>query len=1374
MKKMLGKRFMFLVALLVSLCMPVMAETTVSKSFNSKTGNSYPSVEGTFDSYVSYSATKGSANWDPSAPGDYSKYLFLYSGNQLTITVSGEHTITQVVVTFTGKNESRRFGNKTVKTFINDAEVTYKGTPAGNDSETYTIPKISNGANKVTITGTNSARITKIEVTYEAKPVGGGDNEGGDVELVDEDSYILSGDGNTPFYIRNKATGLYVKYGGSYGMDAIEGRAAHPFKAYKNNDNTYSLGTIHGYFNSMYSQASLFMDRPKSESNWVIKAVAGESGVYNLLGENGRALASVGNIYGILEFRVEDADDIFQRWELVTENELLSEMGKATKANPVDITPVIKGAAFDYADVAEVKEGTPFAPEVRTTLGLPTPPTGEGYREPTYSYVNYWEGFMAFAHYAAMWSDDPLVDSNTNLNGIGLSRNNIRNERVIEQFIEIPLSAGTYTFSYQGFYDARTGAWGDLSLDEDEKPTMSIVAVNESDLSENTYTNTLKKYTDSSIKKLINSSASDKGYYVAGMLRDNRENDSYRDNIQFTLTENAIVGFRIHKPETSDKSGGSNCQWLVAFDDFTLVYQGNDNSTLDQAVLYYDRVKAAYLHATNKLYELAGKSYTNCTTVANNACVHWDKWDEAIGNVVIVNGISENSLRGETVTTPTNKFAYLNGTATSNKIDTEKEFLEALAKIEEAYQAALKEHNSHFTDKTDWIGNPSFQKDGFYTHSWTEGDATLEEVVIPHWNSIQCRWYWDGTTNNNYSGQDRNAIMEANGLNCHDTRYFNSWNGVHGKEAHPIQQSIHIEEAGLYELSALVSSYAKGEDAWDAGGAITDYTIFLTAGTYHSGIVAQGKDNFIEHKLLFLVEQDGTDVTIGAVGGDGDMYNYYDPRNGGFFRADNFRLTKVSDVSVGCVKLALDEVKKTRLDEYGAAALNLSDYENMVINNLVASESAAQTAISEMQAKMKTAVLAQKTKNADMTWAITNANFETGDLTGWNFTKTTNTWDTGVFPHDIAKASVGADGRYLFNTWDGTPSKCKEITQKISGLRNGTYKLSAMVASDSGNKMTIKAGTASGEVTCVGADKMVEVSCEFTITGGTSQEVTIGVYNNSTWYKADDFRLTFIGNTLSLCETQTKQDIQKNVKPDWYTDFELDRPIASGKWHSFIVPFDIEDIPENWDVRQLVNSTVDETGYHLYLEFSDPNNNPVTKIEANKPYMVRYYPNGIGNEDTTVKYYGTIASEHYLDLKDGWATPTAANPFTTSRVDTKVDVTNEAWGSVEFIGTYVNETSIPKNAFYVSNNKFYFTGDDDTKTMKGYRAYFKQTVQGNRALARSFGMRSGETSDIQSKNNVEVKVVGIYNANGMKLEEMQDGLNIVKMSDGSSVKILIK
>lgn len=1360
---------MLLVALLVGLCMPAMADTA-TKTFASGDGTS-GQVGGDI---ISYEAEQGDySSWGDDTPqvarnaaGGRAYTLRIYGGstssNKLHIRAAKGYLISEIKVDwyrYSALDIDYNGGSPS-------ATATKDGVSVGRanvtTSETTTSMSV-NPADEVTISVTSELRILTITVTYAKEEIVDPDP---DVPSTDPEIGDLDTSGETVYYIRNKATGLYIKYGGSWGMDAIEGRAAHPFKLTKNGS-SYALASIHGYFNSNYSFNSLFMDRPQSESTWsIVEVESGDEVYYYLRGENGYALASVGNQYGILEFRKHDTGDIFQRWEFVTIEETLpAEMAKASVTTPVDVTPFIKGAAFDFADHVEVQEGDPFYSEI---TGL----TDENWTY-QHSYANNWVGFKVMEQYDWMsrWSDEVGV-SNTNLNGIGLSRNNIHDRYVVEQYLgELP--AGTYTFTYQGFYNVRNRL-GEINVEEIEKPTIAIATavgdVDPTNKAEVAFVN----YTDNTINNLMDNGGGgdDRGYYVATLLRDNR--DLCRNSIQFTLNETTHVLIRITKPETDETWLGSKLQWIIAFDDFTLMYQGTGNATVvDQAVLYYDRVKEAYEYYSKKVSELGvPASYETCDL---DGCVHWTAWDNAINGVVSVNGLN---LRGNEYTTPLQKFAYLNGTAASNKIDTEEEFLEALAKIEDAYQAAYKEHNSHKTDRTEKIGNPSFEV--------MEGYAYADnKVSIPSWNNVMCTW--DGSAGINYWSQCPDVVRDANGLS-HELKYAHSVNIMGEKDAHPILQSITIEEAGLYELSALVASCAKGEVVYSAGEefnngekaasdkiAQTDYTVFLTAGTYHSGVVPKGKDNFIEHKLLFLVEQDNTTINIGALGGDGADFNLYDPRGGGFFRVDNFALNYVSDVPNGRVKLAIDEVKKIELDEYGKQLLNLADYETLFEGGLVTD---ADAVVQQIYSDMKEASLAQKTKNADMTWAIENANFELGE-TGWNFTETPENWETGVFPHDKAKASIGADGGYLFNTWSADGANCKEITQTVSGLRNGTYRLSAMVASDNGNKMTIKAGESAGEVTCIGANDMIEVSCEFTVTGGPEQEITIGVYNNSTWYKADNFRLTFLHNKLALDHADT--DVS-DVKADWYTDVDLLRPMTNVTWNSFVVPYDMP-VPENWDVRELTDGSIN--GTHLSMTFSRVSDE---KIKAGIPYMVRYYPKGVpedpaldvntdSNTDNDDPGYENKSERVTYTTLDGKTSGTISSEYTD--VDTSIKPTSgvkevvcdDGTGTLQFVGSYV-PTDIPEGAIFISDNKFYVS--KGTSKIKGYRGYI---VPGKKAAeARTFSMRTrgGESTDIESANNEEATVVGIYDINGVKLNEIQDGLNILRMSDGTTIKILMK
>jgi len=333
------------------------------------------------------------------------------------------------------------------------------------------------------------------------------------------------------------------------------------------------------------------------------------------------------------------------------------------------------------------------------------------------------------------------------------------------------------------------------------------------------------------------------------------------------------------------------------------------------------------------------------------------------------------------------------------------------------------------------------------------------------------------------------------------------------------------------------------------------------------------------------------------------------------------------------------------------------------------------------------------------------------------------------------------------------------------------------VASNNGNKMTIKAGESAGEVTCIGANDMIEVSCEFTVTGGPEQKITIGVYNNSTWYKADNFRLTFLHNKLALDHADT--DVS-DVKADWYTDVDLLRPMTNVTWNSFVVPYNMP-VPENWDVRELTDGSIN--GTHLSMTFSR-----VSEIKAGIPYMVRYYPKGVpedpaldvntdSNTDNDDPGYENKSERVTYTTLDGKTSGTISSEYTD--VDTSIEPTSgvkevvcdDGTGTLQFVGSYV-PTDIPEGAIFISDNKFYVS--KGTSKIKGYRGYI---VPGKKAAeARTFSMRTrgGESTDIESANNEEATVVGIYDINGVKLNEIQDGLNILRMSDGTTIKIMMK
>lgn len=150
---------------------------------------------------------------------------------------------------------------------------------------------------------------------------------------------------------------------------------------------------------------------------------------------------------------------------------------------------------------------------------------------------------------------------------------------------------------------------------------------------------------------------------------------------------------------------------------------------------------------------------------------------------------------------------------------------------------------------------------------------------------------------------------------------------------------------------------------------------------------------------------------------------------------------------------------------------------------------------------------------ADKTPLIVNPSFETGDLTGWTLPYGTSD-DTAVREQSNSTyGASGCDGDYLFNTWKkGVP-----IVQTVRGLDNGRYRLDVLIASDQGKMvyLTANGGHSEGVVTVSSKEYFQEASYEFDVTDGTA---TIGVVGGGSnyqadggdWYKADNFRLTFL------------------------------------------------------------------------------------------------------------------------------------------------------------------------------------------------------------------------------------------------------------------------
>ncbi len=633
------------------------------------------------------------------------------------------------------------------------------------------------------------------------------------------------------------------------------------------------------------------------------------------------------------------------------------------------------------------------------------------------------------------------------------------------------------------------------------------------------------------------------------------------------------------------------------------------------------------------------------------------------------------------------KEAFMENFVDISTIDTRQEYYEALSKFDAATEAAKITQYSIVGAN---IINPSFET-GDWT-GWTQEPA-------------QGSWMDTNVQNGGESGKDG------------DYR-FNAWTSI--PVTTPITQKVTGLVNGMYELKALVAS--------DPGNVV-----FLMGNGYHVGKVAEGAGSFVEATLPFLVE-DGT-ATIGAVGGNNGHFYIV----GGWYKVDNFRMKYVCDLPHGRLKLALDEAAavKATLDATGQAALNISNYEAMYNNRSLSGDGFAE--VSAIHTALQNAAKAQTSVGADMTWAITNHSFETGNHNGWT---TTEGWDSGAREQTHGTYStIGAEGRYLFNIWMngvGYP-----ISQTVKNIPNGIYKVSAMVASAQGYKINL---TANEMTTTINAG--VEISnVAIGEKVGVYPEVICAVNNNiltikvegvdNVWYKADNFRLTYLGDE-GLTFEESAQTIS-NYSDVACAKVTVKRTIKPNTWSTFVVPFDIPaDFLTDWEVKELSGSTYDEKNGHISLTFEKAEDG----IKSGVPYMVR---NTTMNENLTA-----ISMENVV-------------------VNTQLK--NAETDHIKFIGTYTNGY-VPTGAFFISNNTFYQAADE-TNTMKAFRAYLQPKV----ANARSLTYRTdGDTAidNSQLTNDNEATVVAIYNLQGVRLDDMQEGVNILQMSNGSVVKVIIK
>lgn len=161
----------------------------------------------------------------------------------------------------------------------------------------------------------------------------------------------------------------------------------------------------------------------------------------------------------------------------------------------------------------------------------------------------------------------------------------------------------------------------------------------------------------------------------------------------------------------------------------------------------------------------------------------------------------------------------------------------------------------------------------------------------------------------------------------------------------------------------------------------------------------------------------------------------------------------------------------------------------------------------------------------------------------------------------------------------------------------------------------------------------------------------------------------------------------------------LGRTLKSGSYNSFALPFNMDDIPDGWSVKELTGSDFDATSGTLYLTFSTANS-----IEAGKPYLVKIS----GSEAITLTGYNDVTIGN-------------ANPSTTTYVNFVPTL-----GKTLVTGPEGYESNAKAVLYLGANNTLYNPTELNLNSyMKGFRAYF-QLKDAAAPNARAFRMNFGD------------------------------------------------
>ena len=210
----------------------------------------------------------------------------------------------------------------------------------------------------------------------------------------------------------------------------------------------------------------------------------------------------------------------------------------------------------------------------------------------------------------------------------------------------------------------------------------------------------------------------------------------------------------------------------------------------------------------------------------------------------------------------------------------------------------------------------------------------------------------------------------------------------------------------------------------------------------------------------------------------------------------------------------------------------------------------------------------------------------------------------------------------------------------------------------------------------------------------------------------------------------------------------------------------------------------------LYVPFRMSYNDWCDKFEVAKLLNIHSYDNNNDGQidaltlEIVVIKDGTLKENHPYMIK---AKTTGEQTISVPNADIYPAATNSIQCAsteytYDFNGVYENKSGIKGIGGYIMSGGILAKPSSEATVVKPYRWYMQITSKEGQIVTPVSSAKvvvididgDAETTDINSINENTSTVNAIYNTNGVQLPSLRQGLNIIKMSDGTTKKIFIK